>query len=99
MAAKNESHGTRANLSKDSPAHRVRDGRKTAHNDSSTESDNNPPNHGRATNSDRVRFLRWVGETRDRLDGFDPDLSELGDLYRQWSDGHTEQADLAGWSE
>ena len=103
MSTEFDSHGQTATLSKKSPSDRGRDGRKTAQDDDSTGASNsldasqgNPPNHGLPTHGS-ARFLLWVGQRRDREDGFDPDLGDLPELYQRWQSEPGEQADLQGW--
>jgi len=96
MNAQRTSHGSAGHQSNDTPPNRGRDGRKTAQDDSSKATSNNPPDHGNPTNG-KAAFLTWIGEQRDEIDGFDPDLSNLSDLWEQWRDD-SEQANLSGWS-
>ena len=67
-----------------------------ATNESSTEAKNSPP-HGHIPHG-KSRFLLWVGERREQIDGFNPDLSDLPELYQQWQSDDT-QADLGRWAE
>jgi hypothetical protein len=99
MAAKNDSHDPNAAPSKDQHSGRGRDASNGTHNDSSTVRDKetaNPP-HGHIAHG-RGAFLIWVGRRREEIDGFDPSLDELGELYDEWRDSD-EQADLGRWSE
>jgi hypothetical protein len=64
--------------------------------ESSTVSQNNPP-HGHIAHG-KSRFLLWVGERRETVDGFNPDLDDLPELYQQWQSDDT-QADLGRWSQ
>ena len=88
MSAKNDSPDKSAHPTKDELTCPGRDGRKTTHNDSSTVDANNPPNHGVPTHG-VGRFL-WECPK-------DAPISELGDLYREWSSN--DQSDLTRWSE
>lgn len=75
MTAKRTSRGTPAHPTKDDPARRGRDGRKTAHDDDSTVTQSNPPNHGVPTHG----ISRFLWEC-------DPEtpVSELPRLYAEW---------------
>jgi hypothetical protein len=55
------------------------------------------PPHGHVSHGAGA-FLHWVGRQRDEIDGFDPSLDELGELYDKWRQQH-EQADLGRWSQ
>jgi hypothetical protein len=60
MSAERTSHGPKATPSKDQPSDRGRDGRKTAHDDSTDATPNNPPDHGKSTNPGEPNtFLEW----------------------------------------
>ncbi|MCU4718380.1 hypothetical protein [Halapricum hydrolyticum] len=103
--ATNAFPGNSAHPTKDTPSYPKRDGRKTAQDDSSTGAGNSldasqgePPNHGLPTHGS-ARFLLWIGQRRDREDGFDPDLSDLPELFEQWQGDTSEQTMLVGWSE
>ena len=99
MSMKNASQDTSATPTKESPTCPERDGRKTTQDDSGTDSDKetaNPP-HGHVSHG-RAAFLHWIGRRRDEIDGFDPSLDELSELYDKWRQQH-EQADLGRWSQ
>jgi hypothetical protein len=59
--------------------------------------DGDEPPHGHISHGS-AKFLLWVGQRRDREDGFDPEITELADLYEDWRDGD-EQTTLAGWDD
>jgi hypothetical protein len=91
MSTKFDSHGRTAQGTNQDPSDRGRDGRETAQDDGSTESDKEspePPNHQTPTHG-RARFL-WETDPRTPVD-------ELGELWRRWEDSG-EQADLGEWS-
>jgi len=100
----NTSLGSDAQPTKDDRPARGWDGRKTAHDDASDESTNNQPNppHGHVSHG-AARFLWWVGQRRQRIDGFDPTIEELGDLWDEWREsndlGQQTTFDSAGWDD
>jgi len=60
MSAEHASQDTSPTLSKESATCPERDGRKTAQNDGSSATPNNPPNHGKSTNPGEPNtFLEW----------------------------------------
>jgi hypothetical protein len=96
MSMKDALQDTSPTLSKESATCPERDGRKTTHDDDSTDTDNNagasqgnPPDHGVPTHS-TARFL-WEVDKRTPV-------SELGKLYDRWRDD-SEQVDISRWSE
>lgn len=62
---------------------RGRDVREDTHDDNSTESANNPPNHGKNTNYPPAIFLQHVGEGRAPCPAETP-VDELGDYFGEW---------------
>lgn len=100
MSMKHDSHDTSANPTTDSPTCRGRDTRKGAQDDDTASNDKESPNeppHGHVSHG-KGRFLAWVGQRRDEIDGFDPELTDLPELYDQWRDDG-EQADLGRWDD
>lgn len=99
MATNHMNPGASATPDQDSPTHPNQAGRKTAPDDNSEDSDKEAPDppHGHVSHG-KARFLLWVGEKREEVDGFDPDLSTLGDLYDDWRDS-SNQTDVSRWCE
>ena len=76
--------------------HRARDSSQWIDDRPGDDTDTLPP-HGHISHGS-ARFLHWIGQRRDREDGFDPEITELADLFEDWQADHT-QTELSGWSE
>ncbi|MCU4718980.1 hypothetical protein [Halapricum hydrolyticum] len=55
-----------------------------------------PPNHDTITHGS-ARFLLWIGQRREREEGFNPDLDDLPELFEEWQGKPGEQTTLMGW--
>jgi len=88
MIGNNESRGSTATLSKESPSTRVRDGRTTTRSDTDEPRGNNDSQLRRPTHG--IAAFLWETDPSTPVE-------ELGDRYREWCDD-TEQTDATEWS-